>query len=239
MTALRADPALAPMPSRLQRRLTVVAAVIGLHVAGVWALQSGLLRRALEVVIPVQVMADLIEPPQPEPPPPAPPAPPEPQKAVPRPPAPRPRPAPPPPAPLPVANTAPEPSPMVAAPPPEPAPAAPAPVAAAPAPAAPPAPPAPPQVIEPLFNADYLNNPKPAYPAMSRRLVEEGRVMLRVFVDTEGRPARVQVLRSSGYERLDRTAVDTVQRWRFAPGKRGGVAEAMWVNVPVDFKLNK
>ena len=38
-------------------------------------------------------------------------------------------------------------------------------------------------VIPPNFNADYLDNPPPAYPAESRRLREEGRVILRVLVN--------------------------------------------------------
>ena len=81
MTAARADfappfnPMLATTSTGTQRRLLIVAAVLGLHVAGLWALQSGLLRRAVELVIPVQILADLIEAPQPEvtPLPPAPP----------------------------------------------------------------------------------------------------------------------------------------------------------------------
>eukprot|EP01036_Dinobryon_divergens_P054786 gene54786-73203_t len=81
MSPTRADAALpfppmpAAMPSRMNRRLAVVLSVVGLHVLAVWALQSGLLRRAVELVIPVQVMAEFIELPQPEiePQPPAPP----------------------------------------------------------------------------------------------------------------------------------------------------------------------
>jgi len=66
----------APRPRRLNRRILVVGAVVGFHVLAVWALQSGLLHRAVEMVIPVEVLAEIIEPakPQiiPEPPPPAP-----------------------------------------------------------------------------------------------------------------------------------------------------------------------
>jgi protein TonB len=28
-----------------------------------------------------------------------------------------------------------------------------------------------------------------------------------------------------------------VLRWRYVPGKRAGVAEAMWFNVPINFVL--
>jgi protein TonB len=232
-----ATPSPAPLPftpRRLNRRLAVVGSVVGFHVLAVWALQSGLLRRAVELVIPVEVMAELIELPQPqvepEPPAPAPPAP--------KPPPPKPRPAPPPPRPLPVATPSPAPSPIQAAPPEPVVPAPPAPVVAAPPPPAPPAPPAPPPVVQlPSSSADYLSNPKPAYPSLSRRLGEQGRVMVRVFVETSGTPSRVELARSSGFERLDKAAMDTVMRWRFAPGKVGGEAKAMWVNVPINWVL--
>ena len=221
---------------RVNRRLVIVLAVVGLHVAAVWALQSGLLRRAMEIVIPVQVMAELIEPPQPmvEPPPPAP----APPVAAPAPPKPKPRPRPaPPPLPQPVA--APEPMPLAPVVPPAPPapPAPPQPVVEAAPPPAPPAPPAPPRIELPSSNADYLRNPPPPYPPMSKRLGEQGRVVVRVFIQLDGTASRAEVQRSSGFERLDQTAVQTVLRWRYVPGKRAGVPEAMWFNIPINFVL--
>jgi protein TonB len=235
MTLARANPALNfpvpldAMPRRLNRRVAIVLSVLGLHVLAVWALQSGLLRRAMEIVIPVQVLAELIEPPQPviEPPPPAP------VVAAPTPPKPRPRPVPQP-QPQPVA--APEPMPLApvvpVAPPAPPAPPEPI-VAAAP----PPAPPAPPRIELPSSNADYLKNPPPPYPPMSKRLGEQGRVVVRAFIQLDGTASRAEVQRSSGFERLDQTAVQTVLRWRYVPGKRAGVPEAMWFNIPINFVL--
>lgn len=90
----------------------------------------------------------------------------------------------------------------------------------------------------PSSRADYLNNPKPDIPTVSRRLGEQGQVTLRVFIDTQGQPTQVEVLQSSGYTRLDDVARTTVLRsWRFVPGKRNGTPEAMWVNVPINFVL--
>jgi periplasmic protein TonB len=217
---------------RLNRRFLVVGAVVGFHVLAVWALQSGLLRRAVEMVIPVQVLAEIIEPAQPqvtpEPPPP---------KPVVQPPKPKPKPvARQQPAPQPVPQQEPSPvAPIVA--PPEPAPPA---VLAAPAPPAPPAPlapPAPPRIELPSSSADYLNNPRPPYPALSKRMGEQGKVVVRAFIGTDGTASRAEVHNSSGYERLDQTAVQTVLRWRYVPGKRNGVAEAMWFNIPIVFEL--
>ncbi len=93
-------------------------------------------------------------------------------------------------------------------------------------------------VVLPSSDADYLNNPAPAYPRLSRRMGEQGTVVLRVFINTDGRAEKAEVRTSSGYGRLDEAALDTVQRWRYVPGKRGGVPEAMWFNVPIRFVLD-
>lgn len=95
-----------------------------------------------------------------------------------------------------------------------------------------------PEPIEPpRFNANYLDNPRPAYPSLSRRLGEEGRVLLRVEVDTGGRPANVVLHKSSGHLRLDEAAVETVLRWKFLPAHQGGQPVAAWVIVPIQFSL--
>lgn len=153
----------------------------------------------------------------------APPAPPQPEPEA-RPPKPRPvvkRPVPPaPPAPL-VTSTAPPVEPAaVEAPPP-----APAPVLAAV------------EVTPPVFNADYLKNPAPPYPAQSRRLGEEGRVILRVLVSAAGAAEEVQIRTSSGSPRLDEAARETVRQWKFQPARRGSEAVAAWVLVPIRFSL--
>ena len=92
-------------------------------------------------------------------------------------------------------------------------------------------------VVPPRFNADYLDNPKPPYPVLSQRLKEEGEVRLRVWVDAADAPSRVALSRSSGLERLDRIALETVQRWRFTPARQGDQAIAAQVIVPVTFNL--
>jgi periplasmic protein TonB len=116
----------------------------------------------------------------------------------------------------------------------------PQPVAVAPAPtiSTPPAPPAPPAPMIPArFDAAYLNNPKPVYPALSRRLGEEGKVVLRVHVDADGRATEVAIKTSSGLSRLDSAAHAAVAQWRFVPAQRGDTAIDAWVLVPIVFNL--
>lgn len=92
-------------------------------------------------------------------------------------------------------------------------------------------------LVDPSFQADYLRNPAPAYPRLSRRLGEQGEVSLRVLVDPHGKPRRVELDTSSGFERLDRAALDVVQRWSFVPARRGSRAVEAWVIVPIVFSL--
>ena len=227
----------------LSRNAVIALSVVTLHVAALWALQSGLMRKAAEIIIPAEVLSEFLTPQPPAPPaPPTPPAPPPPKPAP-------PKPSPTPPKPR-VAKPTPAPEPMpVAIADPTPAPAAPvgvvepqpaakpveAPVAAAPAPAAPPAP----AIVQPSSDASHLNNPKPVYPAVSKRLGEQGKIVLRVLIGADGIPQKVEIKQSSGFERLDRQAVDTVTRWRFVPGSRNGVPEAMWYLQPINFVLQQ
>jgi protein TonB len=118
-----------------------------------------------------------------------------------------------------------------------------------PAPAAPfaappdikPAPPAP--AAEPVsqarFDADYLRNPSPSYPPLSRRMGEEGKVILRVSVSPHGTAESVEIKASSGSTRLDEAAQKTVRNWKFIPAKRGEIAVQSWVLVPIIFKLEQ
>ncbi len=194
-------------------------------------MQSGLLRRAVEIVVPAELLSEFITPPAPKTAPPPPPPRPAPKARAPR------------PAPTPMPAAIPDPTPAPAAPvgiltEPPPAPPTDAPVVAAPpTPPAPPAPPAPPKIELPSSDAAYLNNPKPGYPAISKRLGEQGKVLLRVLIDADGKPQKVEINQSSGFDRLDRQAQEAVMRWRFVPGKRNGVPQSMWNLVPIHFVL--
>jgi TonB family protein len=55
--------------------------------------------------------------------------------------------------------------------------------------------------------------PLPTYPAASRRLHEEGEVVLQVQFDDQGQVQHLQRLNSSGFKRLDRSAEQAVTRW--------------------------
>jgi len=96
-------------------------------------------------------------------------------------------------------------------------------------------------VLAPLtpaqFDAAYLQNPKPDYPPLSRRMGEQGNVTLSVYVSEEGRAENIHLKKSSGFTRLDNAALDAVKRWRFISAKQGERVVASWVQVPVKFIL--
>ena len=218
---------------RLSRNAIIALSVLVLHVLFIWGLQSGLLMRAAEIVVPVEVLSQFIEPPAPKvdpvpPTPVTPPTPPKPVKTVaakaPTQPAPQP---------LAIADPTPSPNAPVGVTTPQPAPAP----IAAPVAAVATAPAGPPSVQLPSSDASYLQNPKPAYPPVSRRMNEQGKTIVRVMIGVDGTPQRAEIATSSGYDRLDQAALAAVMRWRYVPGKRGGVPEAMAFNVPINWVL--
>lgn len=200
--------------------------VVGLH-AGVLAaviLLPSTAPKPIETVMPtIQGMLVMAEPEPAAPPPPEPPPPPTP-------PPPEKKPAPQP-APKPVPKAPPSER-AVKAPEPEPPatvekPAEPIPAAPAPAP-----------VIPPRAEAGQLSNPAPAYPSLSRRLREEGTVVLEILIKADGTVGEVKIKNSSGFKRLDETAAKAVSQWRYLPATQGDKKIDFWYEQPVEFYLN-
>lgn len=214
------------------RRGGVILCVVLMHGLGLWALQSGLIGRAVETLTTLPVFVHFVEVPVP---PVAPPA------VRPVAPVARLRPVPvapvqPAPAPLPSSTEEAPPTP-VATPEPVPAPPSAEPVMTAAVPSA--EPPPPPPIVLPSSSAAYLDNPAPPYPAASRQLGEAGRVVVRVFIGLEGTALQAQLAVSSGYDRLDAVALQTARRWRYVPGREAGIPKPMWFDVPIHFVLGR
>jgi len=216
----------------MSRNLRIVLAVLLLHGGALWALQSGLLRKVAELVVPAEILVEMAAPAAAQPEKPAP-------------------------VPAPVAARVPQARPITPTTPTtlavqETTPSAtelatvaasttvatahtatstqastPT-VQAVPAPAA---------LVLPSSDADYLNNPRPPYPPMSKRLREQGKVVVRTLIGVDGTAQQAEIKQSSGFDRLDQAALATALRWRYVPGKRAGVAETMWFNLPFTFVL--
>jgi protein TonB len=106
-------------------------------------------------------------------------------------------------------------------------------------PAQEPAPVKPAPVIAAHEGANYLKNPRPAYPELALRREWQGEVLLRVRVSPDGRAVGITVERSSGRDVLDEAAQEAVRGWSFVPSRQGGVAIAGWVTVPIVFRLQQ
>ncbi len=94
-------------------------------------------------------------------------------------------------------------------------------------------------VVTRFVQVRYAYSPKPEYPDGARREGKEGRVLLRVLVDAEGRSKSIQVTGSSGNEALDQSAAEAIKRWRFSPARYGDEPVASWVRIPIDFRLTE
>jgi protein TonB len=77
----------------------------------------------------------------------------------------------------------------------------------------------------------------PTYPLESRRLREEGTVVLNLLLGTSGRVEEIAVSASSGSPRLDKAALDAVRKWRWAPVMRGGEPVMVRGTVKIPFAI--
>jgi protein TonB len=197
-----------PQQTMKREQLIGLSFVVALHGAGLYALWS---YRILPTPVEAFVMvSNLIDPP-PQPPKPPQPKPPKPQPIEP-----------------------PQPQQLVAE----------APVLLPDEPVAPPPPPepvieAPPQPVV-LASELSVNCPErspPDYPALSMRMNEQGKVVLRVELGEDGRVAEAEVKTSSGHRRLDDAALNTVRTWHCKPLVRNGAAVRAVALQPFDFIL--
>ena len=80
-------------------------------------------------------------------------------------------------------------------------------------------------------------NLKPTYPSMSKRLNEQGSVILRVLVKSDGSVGSIEIKSSSDYPRIDQAAVDAVRNWQFNPATRNGSPIDEWYQIPISMYL--
>jgi len=84
---------------------------------------------------------------------------------------------------------------------------------------------------------NQLANPKPPYPLVSRRMGEQGAVDLRLCLTYQGQIESVSVIKSSGYKRLDSSALETVKTWKFSPLEIVEASLSDCYRLPIHFKL--
>jgi protein TonB len=86
---------------------------------------------------------------------------------------------------------------------------------------------------------EYVREPVPRYPPQSRRLREQGLVVLRVVIDERGAASSIEIETSSGHARLDDAAREAVLRAAFRPYVEDGEPRRALVLIPIEFALNR
>ena len=211
-----------------RNKFAPLMAIVVLHIAGFYAIQSGLLSRVVTAAMPTITTISIIAPPAP-PKPPAPSVPktvelsaPVPRAVIP---------------PLPLIAVAPS-EPTITPPQPTRAEAAPVATAAPTAPSAPsPTPPAP-STPRTVSSVEYIKAPQLIYPNLSRRLGESGTVVLRILINEKGLPEQILIQKSTGYSNLDEAGRQAAQRALFKPMIENGKPVPVYVLVPLTFQLS-
>ena len=90
-----------------------------------------------------------------------------------------------------------------------------------------------------VSSVEYVREPAPHYPPQSRRLREQGLVVLRVVIDERGTACEIHIENSSGYARLDHAAREAVQRAAFRPYVEDGAPRRALVLIPIEFSLSR
>jgi protein TonB len=89
-----------------------------------------------------------------------------------------------------------------------------------------------------IVRPDYLNGPPvPVYPQSARSRRQQGKVIVRVVISSVGQPTSIDLQQSSGFDVLDRAALDAVRRAQFRPYAENGVPRDALVDIPFDFVL--
>ena len=93
----------------------------------------------------------------------------------------------------------------------------------------------------PSTNVSYevgsAKNPRPPYPPVAFMSRTEGRVLLKVHVLPDGKPAEIQLLQSSGSAQLDKSALDTLAKWELQPARKNGEPIDQWIEIPIHFRV--
>jgi protein TonB len=96
--------------------------------------------------------------------------------------------------------------------------------------------PIPPVIVPPQADPRFPFT-EPDYPVPDIRMGHEGTVWLTIEILPNGRVGAVHIDKSSGFERLDASAVREARKWRMQPGTQDGIALPMYKRVPVTFRL--
>lgn len=83
-----------------------------------------------------------------------------------------------------------------------------------------------------------INPVQPKYPELAQRAGIEGRVLVKIWVDKDGKPHKAIVLKSDA-EIFNQPAIDAAMATKFTPAIMNKGPVAVWVVIPYTFKLKQ
>lgn len=96
----------------------------------------------------------------------------------------------------------------------------------------------PPDFVAVEKEPQFVNQVKPVYPEIARKAGIEGRVVLRVLIDKDGKPMKAQILKNPGSDIFDEAAIASVMQSSYSPAIQNGKPVKCWLTVPIKFALN-
>ncbi|MGY4394968.1 protein TonB [Sphingomonas sp. UYAg733] len=96
-----------------------------------------------------------------------------------------------------------------------------------------------PTLTDATRDSRYANAFQPTYPAAERRAGNEGRVVVRVLIGTDGRVKQVEKVSAASDAFFEVTERQALNKWRFKPAARDGVPQESWQILSVSFRLDE
>ena len=81
-------------------------------------------------------------------------------------------------------------------------------------------------------------NPIPKYPELAKQAGIEGTTVIKMLIDIDGSVMEVKILKSSGNQMLDQSALAAARKSKFTPAKQRDKFVRVWVSRPFRFRLN-
>ncbi len=78
-------------------------------------------------------------------------------------------------------------------------------------------------------------SPPPVYPDAAQDRGEQGDVLVEVQVGANGRPRKIRLKQSSGFDDLDSAAIESAANWRYIPAIVDGDTSTSWMTVRIHY----
>ncbi len=89
-----------------------------------------------------------------------------------------------------------------------------------------------------LVLPSLISNPKTiSYPEWAVQQGWQGKIAVAIEILKDGSVGRYKVMHSTGHDRLDKAAVETIKGWKFHPATKDGQAIVTCVQIPITFQL--